>query len=80
MWLAETAADTESLNCLRNTASSSRCWRRTSASHSAAERRWGLERYRRRHGRHHAPYLVRFDSGVSIAVFFYNGPFRGDCL
>ena len=39
MWLAETAADSESLEMLASTASSSRCWRRTSASGCGRSRR-----------------------------------------
>jgi alpha-amylase/alpha-mannosidase (GH57 family) len=75
MWLAETAADTESLELLAQHGvkftllAPHQCrrvrplregegWTDTSGATVDTTR----------------PYLVRFDSGVSIAVFFYNGP------
>jgi alpha-amylase/alpha-mannosidase (GH57 family) len=80
MWLAETAADTESLRLLaehgikftllaphqcrrireRGDGADSACdgWIDTPGASVDTTR----------------PYLVRFDSGLSIAVFFYNGP------
>ena len=75
MWLAETAADTESLEllaqhgikftllaphqCKRVRAlNDGESWTDTPGATVDTTR----------------PYLVRFDSGVSIAVFFYNGP------
>ena len=75
MWLAETAADTESLELLAQHGikftllAPHQCrriralkegtgWTDTAGATVDTTR----------------PYLVRFDSGVSIAVFFYNGP------
>ena len=75
MWLAETAADTESLELLAQHGikftllAPHQCkrirplkdgggWSDTAGATVDTTR----------------PYLVRFDSGVSIAVFFYNGP------
>src|ERR1039458_5437256 len=75
MWLAETAADTESLELLavhgiKFTVLAPHQCRRIRPLKEGAE--WTdttnatVDTSR--------PYLVRFDSGVSIAVFFYNGP------
>jgi len=76
MWLAETAADSESLELMAQhgikftVLAPHQCkrirplkegsgWTDTAGASVDTTR----------------PYLVRFDSGVSIAVFFYNGPF-----
>ena len=74
-------------SCLHNTESSSRCSRPASAS--------GFGRFARDAAACDAawttplgnsvdttqPYLMRFDSGVSIAVFFYDGAdFASDCV
>jgi alpha-amylase/alpha-mannosidase (GH57 family) len=75
MWLAETAADTESLELLaahgiKFTVLAPHQCRRIRPLIEGAE--WTdtanatVDTSR--------PYLVRFESGVSIAVFFYNGP------
>jgi alpha-amylase/alpha-mannosidase (GH57 family) len=75
MWLAETAADTESLELLAQhgikfTVLAPHQCRRIRPLRDGAN--WSdtpnasVDTTR--------PYLVRFDSGVSIAVFFYNGP------
>ncbi len=75
MWLAETAADTESLELLaahgiKFTLLAPHQCRRIRPLKEGAE--WTdtanatVDTTR--------PYLVRFESGVSIAVFFYNGP------
>jgi alpha-amylase/alpha-mannosidase (GH57 family) len=75
MWLAETAADTESLELLAQhgikftVLAPHQCkqirslkngddWTTTSNSNVDTTR----------------PYLIRFDSGVSMAIFFYDGP------
>jgi len=75
MWLAETAADSESLELMAQNGikytvlAPSQCWR--------------IRPLREGEGWSYTPdasvdttrpYLVRFESGVSIAVFFYNGP------
>jgi len=75
MWLAETAADTQSLELLAQqgikfTLLAPHQCRRIRPLHDAAN--WtdtnnaSVDTTR--------PYLVRFPSGLSIAVFFYNGP------
>ncbi len=75
MWLAETAADTDSLDLLAQhgikfTLLAPHQCKRIRALKDGAS--WGdtpgasVDTTR--------PYLVRFESGVSIAVFFYNGP------
>jgi alpha-amylase/alpha-mannosidase (GH57 family) len=75
MWLAETAVDTDSLELLAQhgikfTLLAPHQCRRIRALKDGAN--WtdtpnaSVDTTR--------PYLVRFDSGVSIAVFFYNGP------
>ena len=75
MWLAETAADTESLELLAQhgikytVLAPHQCLRIRALTEDAA---WtdtpnaGVDTTR--------PYLLRFESGVSLAVFFYNGP------
>ncbi|MGP8251792.1 MAG: DUF3536 domain-containing protein [Terracidiphilus sp.] len=76
MWLAETAADTESLRLLAEheirftILAPNQCRRIRTLNDPAAA--WtatpeaSVDTMR--------PYLVRFSSGASIAVFFYNGP------
>ncbi|HEY3704101.1 MAG TPA: DUF3536 domain-containing protein [Terracidiphilus sp.] len=76
MWLAETAADTETLELLAahgikfTVLAPHQCKRIRSLKNSDAA--WtdtpnaGVDTSR--------PYLVRFDNGLSIAVFFYDGP------
>jgi alpha-amylase/alpha-mannosidase (GH57 family) len=75
MWLAETAVDTESLELLAQhgvkfTLLAPHQCRRIRALHQSAE--WietpnaCVDSTR--------PYLMRFASGLSIAIFFYNGP------
>ena len=61
-------------SCWPCTASSSRCSRRTSASEFARSRRRAWRDTPSASVDTTRPYLVRFASGVSIAVFFYNGP------
>ena len=75
MWLAETAADTESLELLAQCGikftllAPHQCRRvRPLKSDGGWTDTPGATVDTTR------PYLVRFDSGVSIAVFFYNGP------
>ena len=78
MWLAETAADTESLELLAQHGIKFTLL----APHQCKRIRPLKDDGDGRHGRDTPdatvdttrPYLVRFDSGVSIAVFFYNGP------
>jgi alpha-amylase/alpha-mannosidase (GH57 family) len=79
MWLAETAADTESLELLAQhgikftvlAPSQCRRVRPLRADTTASDPAWttplgnSVDTTR--------PYLMRFDSGVSIAVFFYDG-------
>ncbi len=82
MWLAETAADTETLELLAlhgikftvlapNQCKRTRPLATSGEGDSQANDSWtnsagSVDTLR--------PYLVRFDSGVSIAVFFYDGP------
>ena len=77
MWLAETAADSESLELLAQhgikfTMLAPHQCKRIRRSRDGARMEWTdtpdatVDTTR--------PYLVRFDSGVSIAVFFYDGP------
>jgi alpha-amylase/alpha-mannosidase (GH57 family) len=80
MWLAETAADTETLELLAQhgikftVLAPSQCKyvRRLQSDGSPQELPWtaplanSVDTTR--------PYLVRFETGVSIAVFFYDGP------
>ncbi len=75
MWLPETAADTESLELLAQhgikfTILAPRQCKRIRALEEGAE--WSDTPNASVDTTH--PYLVRFESGVSIAVFFYNGP------
>jgi alpha-amylase/alpha-mannosidase (GH57 family) len=74
MWLAETAADTDSLELLAQhgikftVLAPHQCWHIRSlkdGSDWTATPNASVDTTR--------PYLVRFDSGVSIAVFFYDG-------
>jgi alpha-amylase/alpha-mannosidase (GH57 family) len=78
MWLAETAVDTESLELLAQhgikftVLAPSQCKRiRPLPADATAESAWttplanSVDTTR--------PYLMRFDSGVSIAIFFYDG-------
>jgi len=75
MWLAETAADSESLELLAQhgikftVLAPHQCKRIRSLKDGAG---WTDTPNASVDTTH--PYLVRFDSGVSIAVFFYNGP------
>jgi alpha-amylase/alpha-mannosidase (GH57 family) len=75
MWLAETAADSESLELLAQLGvkftvlAPHQCRRIRPLKEGAA---WTDTPNASVDTTH--PYLVRFDSGVSIAVFFYNGP------
>ena len=76
MWLAETAADTESLRLLAEHGikftilAPHQCKRIRPLSDAAAA--WTTTPDATVDTRR--PYLVRFASGASIAVFFYNGP------
>jgi len=75
MWLAETAADTESLELLAQhgikfTVLAPHQCKRIRPLRSGAS--WTDTPGASVDTTH--PYLVRFDSGVSIAVFFYDGP------
>jgi alpha-amylase/alpha-mannosidase (GH57 family) len=75
MWLAETAADSESLELLAQhgikfTVLAPHQCRRIRALNGGAN--WTDTPGGSVDTTH--PYLVRFDSGVSIAVFFYDGP------
>jgi len=75
MWLAETAADNESLELLAQhgikfTVLAPHQCRRIRPLQDGAN--W-IDKPNATVDTTH-PYLVRFDSGVSIAVFFYNGP------
>ncbi|MGA8041866.1 MAG: DUF3536 domain-containing protein [Terracidiphilus sp.] len=78
MWLAETAADSETLELLAaegirfTVLAPHQCKRIRSIKPASGDGAWletpnaTVDTTR--------PYLVRFDSGLSIAVFFYNGP------
>jgi alpha-amylase/alpha-mannosidase (GH57 family) len=80
MWLAETAADNESLELLAahgikfTILAPHQCKRIRSLKDSAGKSgaNWTETPNASVDTTH--PYLVRFDSGVSIAVFFYDGP------
>ena len=75
MWLAETAADNESLELLAQhgikftVLAPHQCKRIRTLKEGANWTDTPGDRVDTTH-----PYLVRFDSGVSIAVFFYDGP------
>jgi alpha-amylase/alpha-mannosidase (GH57 family) len=75
MWLAETAADNESLELLAQhgikftVLAPHQCKRIRALKDGANWTDTPGDRVDTTH-----PYLVRFDSGVSIAVFFYDGP------
>ena len=75
MWLAETAADNESLELLAQhgikftVLAPHQCKRIRALKDGASWTDTPGDRVDTTH-----PYLVRFDSGVSIAVFFYDGP------
>ena len=75
MWLAETAADNESLELLSQhgikftVLAPHQCKRIRTLKEGANWTDTPGDRVDTTH-----PYLVRFDSGVSIAVFFYDGP------
>jgi alpha-amylase/alpha-mannosidase (GH57 family) len=80
MWLPETAADTESLELLAQhgvkftvlAPHQAKRIRPLKNAADAAEAAWTDTPNSTVDTTH--PYLVRFDSGVSIAVFFYDGP------
>jgi alpha-amylase/alpha-mannosidase (GH57 family) len=81
MWLAETAVDTESLELMAQHGikftilAPSQCKRVRQLKETAAtttETTWVASLGKSVDTTH--PYLVRFESGVSIAVFFYDGP------
>ena len=75
MWLAETAADNESLELMAQhgikftVLAPHQCKRIRALKDGASWTDTPGDRVDTTH-----PYLVRFDSGVSIAVFFYDGP------
>jgi len=75
MWLAETAADNESLELMAQhgikftVLAPHQCKRIRALKEGANWTDTPGDRVDTTH-----PYLVRFDSGVSIAVFFYDGP------
>jgi alpha-amylase/alpha-mannosidase (GH57 family) len=75
MWLAETAADNESLELLAQhgikftVLAPHQCKRVRSLKDGGGWKETPNASVDTTH-----PYLVRFDSGVSIAVFFYDGP------
>lgn len=73
MWLAETAADTESLRLL---AEEGIAFTILSPYQAAAVRAAGGEWEEASDGQidTRVPYLVDFGDGLSLAVFFYNGP------
>ncbi len=80
MWLAETAADTDTLELLAQHGikftilAPSQCKRVRQLKESVAgtDATWTTPLGNSVDTTH--PYLVRFESGVSIAVFFYDGP------
>jgi alpha-amylase/alpha-mannosidase (GH57 family) len=83
MWLAETAADTDTLELLAQhgirftvlAPNQCKCVRPLKPSASQADQAdvsWTVPLGHSVDTTH--PYLVRFKSGASIAVFFYNGP------
>jgi alpha-amylase/alpha-mannosidase (GH57 family) len=79
MWLAETAADTDSLELLAQhgikfTLLAPHQCRRIRALKDGARNDEGWTETANASVDTTHPYLLRFDSGASIAVFFYNGP------
>jgi alpha-amylase/alpha-mannosidase (GH57 family) len=80
MWLAETAADANSLELLAlygikfTVLAPHQCKRIRALKDSAAKDGAGWTDTPGATVDTTRPYLVRFESGVSIAVFFYNGP------
>ncbi|MGP8175690.1 MAG: DUF3536 domain-containing protein, partial [Terracidiphilus sp.] len=80
MWLAETAADTESLELLAQhgikftVLAPHQCRRIRSLMEGAGKDDAGWTETPGAIVDTTRPYLMRFDSGVSIAVFFYDGP------
>jgi alpha-amylase/alpha-mannosidase (GH57 family) len=80
MWLAETAADANSLELLAQhgikftVLAPHQCKRIRALKDSAAKDGTGWTDTPAATVDTTRPYLVRFESGVSIAVFFYNGP------
>jgi alpha-amylase/alpha-mannosidase (GH57 family) len=79
MWLSETAADTESLELLAQygikfTVLAPHQCRRIRPLKDAGQDGGAWSDTPDASVDTTRPYLVRFDSGVSIAVFFYNGP------
>jgi alpha-amylase/alpha-mannosidase (GH57 family) len=80
MWLAETAADAESLELLAQHGikftllAPHQCRRIRPLKQAAGTADAGWINTPDASVDSTRPYLVRFDSGVSIAVFFYNGP------
>ncbi len=79
MWLAETAADTGTLELLAQhgirftVLAPHQCKRIRPLKDSAPDDSSWTDTPDASVDTHH-PYLVRFDSGVSLAVFFYDGP------
>jgi alpha-amylase/alpha-mannosidase (GH57 family) len=80
MWLAETAADTETLELLAlhgikfTLLAPHQCKRIRPLSDDAAQPETSWTDTPDAKVDTSRPYLVRFESGVSIAVFFYDGP------
>jgi alpha-amylase/alpha-mannosidase (GH57 family) len=80
MWLAETAADTETLELLAQhgikftilAPNQCKCVRPLKGGTSKADAGWTFPLGNSVDTTH--PYLVRFKSGASLAVFFYDGP------
>ena len=77
MWLAETAADKETLrhlaeNGIKFTVLAPHQCKRVRPLNTRAEAAWIDKREGTVYTNY--PYLLRFDSGASITVFFYNGP------
>ena len=80
MWLAETAADAESLELMAQHGikftllAPHQCKRIRPFKYDGSQNDEGWTDTPDASVDTTRPYLVRFDSGVSIAVFFYNGP------
>jgi alpha-amylase/alpha-mannosidase (GH57 family) len=80
MWLAETAADTETLELMAEhgikftilAPNQCKCVRPLKGSVATPPASWSVPLGHLVDTTH--PYLVRFESGASIAVFFYDGP------